>query len=339
MAIAESLFERDETALLRIWRKAEADLKRVIAAVKSTDFQRQRSQVLLSQVEAIISDLQNGTQRWLDRTLPKAFEAGFNWTGSGFAPGDFGAFATIPRAAVDAVILSIANDSRQALASVAPNFGAVFTHTQQAIATESALMEQVALNLIQGKGPQALARDIAATLRDGAMRRLEGAAEGAVTAELKRELQQTAEGQFISILCKDGKVRRYNLRSYSETVARSSSRMAQTEGTLTSCQQLGIDLVQISVHAGACPAVCAPIQGKVYSISGQSPDFPALSTVGRAPYHPKCRHVMLPAPEAFLHRRGIYDTLRDFSVGEEQVADAYAYRDLLRGPVRELVPA
>jgi len=338
MAITERLLAREEEEFLRLWQRAAARLKRIISSLKASDFSRRRSRTLLSQVEAIIADLQNGTENWLDRTLPRAFKYGFDWRGVGFKPGDFGVFATIPRGAVDAVILSIASDCREALASVAPNLGDIFTYSQQAIVTETQLMEQVAANLIEGKGPQALARDIARTLRDGALDRLDDAVEGAVSEEMKARIAQTAEGRHISILCRDGKWRNYSLRTYSETVARTSTRMAQTEGTLQSCQQLHIDLVQVSVHANPCPAICAPIPGKVFSVSGGHPDFPALSTVGRAPYHPNCRHVMLPAPEEYMRGRGVYDTLREFSYSREQVADAYGYRDLLAG-IPQGVPA
>ena len=287
MAVPEELFAREEAALLRVWRQAEARLRRVLGNVKATTFQRGRARALLSQVEAIMRDLQSETENWLDRTLPKAFEAGFNWTGSGLNPGDFGVFGTIPRQAVEVVASSIANDARQALASVAPNVERVFISSQQAIVREVQVMEMVAQELIAGQGPRVLARNLVATLRDGALKRLEGAAEGAVTDELKEQLRQTAAGRHISIVCRDGKTRRYNLRDYSETIARTSTRMAQTEGTLVSAQQLGVTLVQWSVHANPCLAVCAPLQGKIFAI-GTHPDFPTLTDASRPPGHPKC---------------------------------------------------
>lgn len=339
MAVAETLFEGDEQALLRIWQRAEARLHRILGSVTASSFQRARARVLLEQVEAAITDLLEDTQSWLDRTLPKAFESGWNWTGSGLLPQDYGViFSTIPRLAVETVAASIAQDVRTALASVAPNISSVFTSSQQAILAETQLMEMVAQELIEGRGTAALARDLAAALRDGALRRLNKFPS--VSGELKNQLRQTADGQYISILCKDGKVRRYSLRAYSETVARTSTRMAQTEGTLRSAQELNIDLVQISVHANPCLTMCAPVQGKVYSISGQSRDFPALTAEVRPPIHPRCRHVLLPAPEAFLRAKGVYDTLRDFSNdASASVADAYAYRDLLRSPQAALAEA
>jgi hypothetical protein len=56
----------------------------------------------------------------------------------------------------------------------------------------------------------------------------------------------------------------------------------------------GYDLVKMSSHATTCP-VCAVYQGRVYSISGRSKEYPALSVVFRNGYnniHPNCRHVV-----------------------------------------------
>lgn len=333
MALDAEMFAREERELIRLWTQAELRLSRIVRSIKGSDFQRARAKVLLDQVRSEMEGLRKRTESWLDRVTPRAYRKGFDWTGSGLRQGDWAAsqasFGLIPRQAFEAVAAAVAADCQTALNSIVPNLGEVFIYSQQAIVREAALMEQVAAEIIAGQGPEKLARNLAATLKDGALKRLRGATNGTVTDELKTALKETAEGKHISILCRDGKTRRYQLRNYAETIARTAPRMAQTEGMLASCNQLGVDLVQVSVHSGACEEICAPIQGKVFSISGRSPDFPPLTPEVRCPLHPYCRHVELPAPEAFLRAKGVYDKLADFSQGTSQAANHNAYREML----------
>lgn len=56
-------------------------------------------------------------------------------------------------------------------------------------------------------------------------------------------------------------------------------------------EELDIDLVQVSVHSTDC-VECQQFQGKVFSLSGDSNEFPRL--LGTPPFCKKCRHTLLP---------------------------------------------
>jgi hypothetical protein len=91
------------------------------------------------------------------------------------------------------------------------------------------------------------------------------------------------------------------LDSYAEMVARTTTREATNQGTLQGCEEIGNDLVQITSHASACP-VCAPLEGRVYSISGNDSRYPALSIAfpsGFHTLHPNCRHSIVPYIEKY----------------------------------------
>lgn len=85
------------------------------------------------------------------------------------------------------------------------------------------------------------------------------------------------------------------LEAYAELVARSSTREATNRGAINQGTELGYDLVQMSNHASPCP-VCAKFEGRVYSVSGKSKEYPSLyGTVFKSGYaniHPHCRHVL-----------------------------------------------
>jgi hypothetical protein len=99
-----------------------------------------------------------------------------------------------------------------------------------------------------------------------------------------------------------GAGRKYRLESYAELVARTTTREATNTATTSTGEQLGYDLVKFSTHYPTCE-VCAPIQGRVFSISGKDTRFPALSEVpgfdkGFKTIHPNCRHVLVLTVEA-----------------------------------------
>lgn len=87
--------------------------------------------------------------------------------------------------------------------------------------------------------------------------------------------------------------RRWRLDVYAEMVARTTTREAASAATLNTCREFGLDLVRITTHYPTCEK-CAPLQGKVYSISGRDKRYPKLTDERRPPIHPRCRHVLVP---------------------------------------------
>jgi len=110
------------------------------------------------------------------------------------------------------------------------------------------------------------------------------------------------------------------MRKYSELVAQTASRDAATEGTVRTAVALGMDLVRMSVHTGACP-MCIPLQGKIYSISGRNPNFPPLTDDVRTPLHPRCGHSINPVSETALRLSGEHDRIAAFSRDPDRAVD------------------
>jgi hypothetical protein len=115
-----------------------------------------------------------------------------------------------------------------------------------------------------------------------------------VAAKIRAKLlDQIGGGNFITINGRD-----YNLRSYSELVARMRMRESQTEAVKESMKQYDEDLVEIPVHDNPCE-ICAPYQGQVYSVSGTSDKYPELPD-GGPPWHCNCEDVCNPVSENAL---------------------------------------
>jgi hypothetical protein len=105
--------------------------------------------------------------------------------------------------------------------------------------------------------------------------------------------------------------RNYDPRKYARLLALTRTREAVTQGTLNTALEYGMDLVQVSDHSHPQDDACSPYKGKVFSISGANKDFPKMSE--KPPFHPHCRHILLPVSEDILKVKGIYEELSRFS--------------------------
>jgi hypothetical protein len=119
---------------------------------------------------------------------------------------------------------------------------------------------------------------------------------GALKKQIMERLRQlVGDENFIQI----GE-RMYNLRSYAEMVARTTLREAQTRATLDLCTRYENDLVEVSYHGTDCD-ICLEYEGKTYSLSGNDPEYPILDE--QPPFHPNCKHSILPTSEAEIRVR------------------------------------
>jgi hypothetical protein len=95
----------------------------------------------------------------------------------------------------------------------------------------------------------------------------------------------------------DSSGRQWTTEAYAQTVIRSNMTQAATQTQFTRMEELGEDLVEVSSHMGARPK-CEPYQGKIYSLSGKSNNFPALSSTSYGEpdglFGINCHHVMYP---------------------------------------------
>lgn len=125
-------------------------------------------------------------------------------------------------------------------------------------------------------------------LRESALGLIESGTRREVTERLKQTLIEEGKTSFI-----DAAGRHWNLDRYVAMAVRTTSREATTQATLMRFAERGVDLVTISEHPTSCD-ICKPYQGKTFSLTGtrryeKLDQFP--------PFHPNCRHVLLPAKQ------------------------------------------
>lgn len=87
------------------------------------------------------------------------------------------------------------------------------------------------------------------------------------------------------------------LDAYALMVARTTTREAGNLARENQLRENGYDLVKMTTHYPTCE-LCAPLQGRIFSIGGQDERFPPLhGTAFPGPYqtvHPNCRHSFVP---------------------------------------------
>jgi hypothetical protein len=88
----------------------------------------------------------------------------------------------------------------------------------------------------------------------------------------------------------DAAGREWNMKTYADMVARTTTMEAHLAGTSNRLLEHGHDLVKVSSHAGSC-GKCLPWQGKVLSLTGTTEGYPTLEKAREAGlFHPRCRH-------------------------------------------------
>lgn len=137
---------------------------------------------------------------------------------------------------------------------------------------------------------------------DDAFRRvaLEQTAKGVVAGATRREVSAALGDAFIRERVTDAltgfvdsRGARWQLDTYSEMVARTTTREAVSAGLQNRMVETGQLLVKISEH-GDTDEVCAQWAGKTFALPGQTVE--GYATIPKLPpFHPRCIHVAGPA--------------------------------------------
>jgi hypothetical protein len=125
---------------------------------------------------------------------------------------------------------------------------------------------------------------------------LAGAATG---REAIRDISRAWADSGIPALV-DAAGRTWSTEAYAQMLVRTNASNAATDTQLERIGQHNIDLVEVSSHVGAHPK-CAPYQGRVFSLSGNSDKYPPLESTSKGQadglFGINCGHEMYPFVE------------------------------------------
>jgi len=241
--------------LIKFYEQAEREILNQINRALLRGNQTEYLVQMKRNVEAILQQLKEGSRTWCEQAIPRVYTEGLN--------------------NADAMLKDIG-------ASVSTGFGGIHQQAAQVLA-ENAFQrfEDVA---------QVIGRQVNDIYRELALENVRGSVVGYDTWKqvARRFREQLAERGVTGFKDRTGRI--WNMRTYTEMVARTTTMEAHLQGTANRLVEQGHDLVKVSTHLGACE-LCQPWQGKILSITGKTPGYPTLEEAKAAGlFHPNCRH-------------------------------------------------
>lgn len=252
------LSEAQANRLIKFYEQAEREildrLNRALLRANKTEYLA----TMKKNIEAILQQLRAGNRTWCTEAIPRVYVHGL-----------YGADVML-------------RDAGTSVVKVRAGFGAIHQQAAQILA------ENTFQNL--DNVAQLIGRRTEGIYRDLALENIRGSVAGYDTWKqvAKNYREQLAEQGVTGF--QDAANRNWNMKSYAEMVARTSTMEAHLQGTANRLAEHGHDLVKVSSHVGACK-MCVPWQGKVLSLTGKTPGYPTLAEAKDAGlFHPNCRH-------------------------------------------------
>lgn len=271
----------EQERLRKIYLKAESDIIDAIAYKRSRGLVDYAEVAALDRVQKILQGLINDTWKYAPKMIEAYFyvhhpeaRAFYEPVGKHLAGYENASVLTTTQSAiVDRLTMNLMGEITEAAATVKQSFESGAIGRLQADMYRRAALETVAAG--EAKGANRTGKDLVERLRR----------EG-VTAFTDRS------------------GRNWSLSAYANMATRTTARQAQVLSVLT--QNEDHDLYRISSHGSTCP-ICAPLEGRIYSKSGNNPEYPSLSDafgkVDKAGprslensylnIHPNCLHALL----------------------------------------------
>lgn len=294
--------QKELEKLIQIYLKAETDIINEIGRLRSMGLVDYHAVAALERVQAILRKMENDSWEYVPKMIEKEF------------------YVRVPEA-------------RKILEPV---------EKHKAAYEKAAMLTSEQIDVVQK-----LVYSLMAEITDAsmvAMATLQSALIGRIEPDVYRRIgleqvaYQAARGlgankavpEFVETLRREGVTafvdkagRNWSLHTYCAMVSRTTRRQAEVLAVLTADPEH--DLYKISSHNTTC-ALCAPYEGRVYSRSGTSPDFPPLSAAfGKIDengpdslansylnLHPNCLHALIPWTPAGRSEEEI-QKIKDFS--------------------------
>ena len=277
--------EKELQKLIQIFLKAETDIINEIGRLRSMGNVDYHAVAALERVQAILRKMESDSWEYVPRMIEQMF------------------YVRVPEA-------------RRIEGETPAKHFMGYINAMSLTGEQTAIVDTLVQNLM-GEITDA-AMTAMATVQSAVVGRTEPDVYRRVGLEQVANMQATGRGAniavpgFVEALRREGITafvdkagRNWSLHTYCSMVTRTTSRQAEVMAVLTADD--AHDLYQISSHGTTCK-LCAPYEGRVYSKSGNDPDFPPLADAfGKVDpagpdilsntwlnIHPNCLHSVYP---------------------------------------------
>jgi len=254
---ARKFTDAEVNRMVKFYEQAEREILKQLNRALLKGNKTEYLAAMKKNVEAILKQLREGNRTWCTEAIPRVYSEGLR--------------------SADMMI-------KDAGLGVSAGFGAMHQEAAQVLA-ENAFQRFEDVS-------QVIGRQVNDVYRELALENIRGAVVGYDTWKetAKRYREQLAERGVTGF--KDRAGRAWNMRSYTEMVARATCMEAQIQGTVNRLAEQDRDLVEVSSHRGACK-LCVPWENKILSITGKTEGYPTLEEAKSAGlFHPCCAHAV-----------------------------------------------
>ena len=248
-------------ALINLYQQTYAKLvKEITTATDSGKIQKAR---VMARINAELEELGVELDKWAKREIPQYYLDGANVAiqdlrALGVEISKNKNFAVVNAEALKALTDEVALAFGQSLTTMSRNVRGVL---------DTAVRQQLNFVIAQGK--------------------LTGEARVTISNNIKQVLDQNG---ITAIIDKSG--RNWTFDNYARMLARTKAVEARNQGLTNRMLTSGYDLVQVSNHGTDHPA-CAVWEGRILSLTGNTPGFPTLAEAKAAGlFHPNCQHAI-----------------------------------------------
>ncbi|MGE5572948.1 MAG: phage minor capsid protein [Bacteroidota bacterium] len=249
------LSKAEADRLAKLYMKAELEIVKAINQALERRNDTRYLRAMLENVKKVQADLLKGTRAWSEQAVPRLYREGMKEAES-----------QLQRAGL----------------SVKFGFGAVHQQAVQVLA-ENSYRRLADIVQVIGRRTEDLYRETALEATRQSIIGYKTWSE--VAGDIRKRLQEQGVTAF-----EDRRGRKWNLSTYSEMVARTTTAEAHLAGTGNRLLENGHDLVIISSHGSPCEK-CTKWEGRVISLTGKTPGYPTLEHAkGEGLFHPNCRH-------------------------------------------------
>lgn len=255
-ALNRVMAEKELQRLIQLYLKAETDIINEIGRLRSLGLVDYHAEAALDRVQAILRKLEGDSWEYVPQMIERQF------------------YVNHPEAR-----------KVSARSETPEKHGMGYFNASALTGEELDIVQRLAMNLM-GELVEANATAYS-TLANALIGRTEPDIFRRVGLEQTAAVQATGRGvfravpDFVKALRQEGVTafvdkagRKWSLHTYASMVLRTASRQAEVLSVLTQDQEW--DLYKISKHGTTC-RLCAPFEGRVYSKSGTSHDFPPLA--------------------------------------------------------------
>lgn len=272
--------ETDINRLLEIVDKVDREVRDIVLDKIETELNREKKEQAFREIRGVISEVDEPLEEWVKYAVGTAFCVGINDM-SHKIKGNTILYHEGKRIADRVTIDTLRNVDELS----------DFKNLADSLVSDAYMDFANGMNGVY-RGAEHKIND--ALKRQMKKKTIMGELTGKAMRDVAKDVEQVLGDRGFSVLLDRGG-REWSLKHYSEMLARTHVMKSANDGAIARAGHADVDILEVSSHSDPCEPICVDLEGNIYSISGESDNYPELDL--ELPAHPNCRHTWIPRPD------------------------------------------